>query len=80
MLATLFLRRFNDEQAAGRFGWMKKHTERAPWQASPKSLGAASTAILSGVLKIPDGWPPLINYFDPDQKKLSKVQIHLVNI
>ena len=54
---------------------MEKYTDRAPWQASSKALEAASETILSGDLKVPDGWPTLINYFDPDQKK---VHLHLI--
>lgn len=56
---------------------MQKHTEKAPWQASSETLNAASQSILSGDLKIPDGWPTLINYFDPDQKKV--VYLHLID-
>ena len=62
--------RFDDEKRAGRFPGMDKCTDQAPWQASSETLQAASNNILSRDLKIPAGWPNLINYFDPEQKKV----------
>lgn len=63
------------EKTKGRFKNMQS-SANAPWKGTTECLKYIGWLIESGLLKIPYGWPSMINYFHSEHKKgISKMKI-----
>lgn len=63
------------EKKLGRFKNLRT-VDDAPWLASTSVLKLVGTLIESGMLKVPYGWPAMLNYFHEAHKKgVSKMKL-----
>ena len=71
----------SDLQNEKKYGRFKntKTADEAPWLANKLLLKSVGALIESGKLKVPYGWPAMLNYFHAEHKKgVSKMKVRKI--